>query len=328
MIGEEARQDLVSKEMSHVLRVHQKTWEAQGITSVTLVHPEGKPLPRWEPGAHLALHLPNGLVREYSLCSDPDDTSRWTVAVLRAPDSRGGSALVHDELPIGSEIVVDGPRNLFGLDEAQRHLLIAGGIGITPIVAMARALEARGADWNLLYTGRSREVMAFVDELSALPAGRVTLHMDDQAEGFADIAGTVQGVDDETLVYCCGPATLMEAVEVNMADTSRLRLERFRAPEPKVDPDVPDGAFDVVINSSGERVHVASDVTVLDALAAAGVDVPSSCTEGICGSCETGVVSGDIDHRDYILTDEEKESGCTMCICVSRCRSAELVLDL
>lgn len=296
---------------------------------MTFVHPEGEALPRWEPGAHLSLHLPNGLVREYSLCSDPDDTSRWSVAVLRVPESRGGSRFIHDELPIGAEILVDGPRNLFQLDgESPRHLLVAGGIGITPIVAMTRALEAKGADWHLLYTGRSRDVMAFVDEISGLPSERVTVHVDDETGGFADISSIVGGVDEQTVVYCCGPATLMEAVEISVPDTSRLRLERFRAPERVATPDAPDGAFDVVVDSTGERVHVGADISILDALAEAGHDVPFSCTEGICGTCETGVISGEIDHRDYLLSDEEKESGETMCVCVSRCRGSELVLDL
>lgn len=319
----------IGSETSQVLRVHQKTWEAKGVTSVTFVHPDGQALPRWEPGAHLSLHLPNGLVREYSLCSDPDDTARWTVAVLRVPDSRGGSRLIHDELPIGAEVLVDGPRNLFRLDaEKPRHLLVAGGIGITPIVAMTRALQTKGADWHLLYTGRSREVMAFVEEIAGLPADRVTIHVDDEVGGYADIGQAVGGAGDDTIVYCCGPATLMEAVEVSVPDTSRLRLERFRAPEPKAEPDTPDGDFDVVINSTGERIHVGADTSILDALAGVGHDMPFSCTEGICGTCETGVVSGDVDHRDYLLSDEEKEVGATMCICVSRCRSAELVLDL
>lgn len=215
----------IGSESSRVLRVHQKTWEAQGITSVTFVHPQGEPLPRWEPGAHLSLHLPNGLVREYSLCSDPDDTSHWTVAVLRVAESRGGSSLIHDQLPIGEEILVDGPRNLFQLDETKpRHLLIAGGIGITPVIAMTRALQAKGADWHLLYTGRARELMAFVDEIVALPKDRVTVHVDDEVGGFADISTIVGATDDDTLVYCCGPAALMEQVEISIADTERLRL--------------------------------------------------------------------------------------------------------
>lgn len=319
----------IGSETSQVLRVHQKTWEAQGITSVTFVHPEGAPLPRWEPGAHLSLHLPNGLVREYSLCSDPDDTSHWTVAVLRVAESRGGSSLIHDQLQIGEEILVDGPRNLFQLDESKpRHLLVAGGIGITPIVAMTRALQAKGADWHLLYTGRARELMAFIDEIVALPRERVTVHVDDEVGGFADISTLVGETGDDTLVYCCGPAALMEQVEISVPDTARLRLERFRAPEPVANPETPDGAFEVVINSTGDRIPVGAEISILDALAEAGHEVPSSCTEGICGTCETGVISGEIDHRDYLLSDEEKESGCTMCVCVSRCRGPELVLDL
>lgn len=316
------------------LRVHQKRWEAAGITSVTLVDPAGGPLPTWRPGAHLALHLPNGLVREYSLCSDPADSAQWTVAVLRARDSRGGSSLIHDQLPIGAEIDVDGPRNAFRLEEshqgsAPKHYLIAGGIGITPIIAMARELHASGADWSLLYTGRNRAQMAFLDEIGALPAERVHLHVDDEVGRFPDLAGILGAQDPRTIVYCCGPAPLMDAVAAAMPVPDNLRLERFKAPEKVVDPDArADQAFEVVVHSTGQRVPVTADESILDALGTAGFDLPASCMEGICGTCETGVISGEIDHRDYLLTDDEKESGHTMCICVSRCRGAELVLDL
>ncbi|WP_026927708.1 PDR/VanB family oxidoreductase [Granulicoccus phenolivorans] len=316
------------------LRVHQKRWEAAGITSITLVDPAGGPLPTWRPGAHLALHLPNGLVREYSLCSDPADATQWTVAVLRAPDSRGGSSLIHDQLPVGAEIEVDGPRNAFRLEESHRgsepkHYLIAGGIGITPIIAMTRELAARGADWSLLYTGRSRAQMAFLAEVTQLPAERVHVHVDDEEGRFADLTGILGAQDPRTIVYCCGPAPLMDAVAAAMPLPENLRLERFKAPEPVVDPDAEaDHGFDVVVHSTGQRVPVGAEHSILDALADVGVQVPASCMEGICGTCETGVLSGEIDHRDYLLTDEEKESGQTMCICVSRCRGAELVLDI
>ncbi|QNG17496.1 oxidoreductase [Rhodococcus triatomae] len=312
-----------------VLRVHAKTWEAEGVTSVTLVDPTGADLPAWEPGAHLALQLPGGLVREYSLCSDPADRSRWTVAVLRKPDSRGGSSLIHDGLPVGTLLEVDGPRNAFGLDEsASSHVLVAGGIGITPILAMTRRLAERGAQWTLLYTGRSRSSMAFLDEISALPGNRVTVHADDEADGgYPDIAGALAELAPDALVYCCGPESLMTACADVLGDSKQLRIERFKAPDP-IAPVGEESAFDVVLASTGQRIPVGPDTSVLAALENAGVPVESSCTEGICGTCEVGVVKGDVDHRDFLLSPDEHATGSTMFPCVSRCRSAELVLDL
>ena len=312
----------------HVLRVQQKTWEAEGIMSLTLVDPSGKALPTWKPGAHLALHLPNGLVREYSLCSNPHDSTRWTVTVLRTPDSRGGSSYLHESLPVGVQLAVDGPRNAFHLEDGPKHFLIAGGIGITPILPMVRELEERGADWSLLYTGRSRQTMAFLDAVSQLPPNRVHVHVDDENGCYPDLKGMLHAQDPRTLVYCCGPGPLMDAVAAGMEDPSLLRLERFKAPQRVVPEDETDDAFDVILQSTGERIPIAPDESVLDALEAAGVPVESSCTEGICGTCETRVVSGDVDHRDFLLTPEEHQAAGTMMICVSRCRSRELVLDL
>lgn len=309
------------------LRVQQKTWEADGVISLTLTDPSGTGLPTWKPGAHLALHLPNGLVREYSLCSDPADRSRWTVAVLRTPDSRGGSTYIHDLLPVGGLLEVEGPRQNFALDTAARHILIAGGIGITPILSMVRELHRAGANWTLLYTGRSRPAMAFLDEIGALPADRVTIHADDAVAGrYPDLAGLLGDIDSETVAYCCGPESLMTACSEALADPGQLRIERFKAPEP-ITTGV-DTAFDVVLATSGRRIPVAPEVSVLSALQNAGVHVESSCTEGICGTCEVGVVKGDVEHRDFLLSPAEQQSGGTMFVCVSRCRSAELVLDL
>lgn len=314
---------------TRTLRVQQKSWEAAGVTAITLVDPTGADLPGWEPGAHLALHLPNGMVREYSLCSDPADLRWWTVAVLRKPDSRGGSSHIHDALPVGSLLEVDGPRNAFALEEtAAQHILVAGGIGITPIISMVRGLEQRERPWRLLYTGRSRSTMAFLDEIAQLPADRVTVHADDESDGrYPDIAGLLADLPPTALVYCCGPEPLMDACGAALADPSRLRLERFKAPEP-VASTTPDDEFDVVIATTGQRVRVGATTSVLDALNDAGISVASSCTEGICGTCEVAVVKGDIDHRDFVLGSAEQESGTTMLPCVSRCRSAELVLDL
>ncbi len=310
-----------------ILRVQQKTWEADGITSVTLVDPAGTPLPCWEPGAHIALHLPGGLVREYSLCSDPQDQTRWTVAVLRAEQSRGGSTLVHDRLSVGAEIAVEGPRNAFALDpDAREHVLVAGGVGITPIVAMMRRLHRDGRPWRMLYAGRSRQTMAFVDEVAA-HTNSTTIHADDEQGGLPDLADALGGAQAGTVVYCCGPAPLIDAVAAHVPDGATLRTERFAAPVATT-PTSEDTAFDVVLDRTGQRVSVGPDTSVLDALLDAGVDIPSSCTEGICGTCEVGVIKGDVDHRDFLLSETEHAANTTMFPCVSRCRSAELVLDL
>lgn len=310
------------------LRVQQKTFEAEGVTSVTLVDPTGADLPPWTPGCHIALSLPGGLVREYSLCSDPADTSRWTVAVLRTPDSRGGSIAVHERLHIGETIEVAGPRDNFSLDpDAERHALVAGGVGITPILAMVRELEARGADWHLLYAGKSRSSMAFLDDLAALAPERVRIHADDEVGSLPDLAGFLGAQPAGTTAYACGPAPLLAACEAVLPEGCRLRVERFSAPAP-VAREGEEHAFEVVIASTGARIPVDEHTSVLDALLDAGLDVPSSCTEGICGTCEVGVVKGDVDHRDFLLTPEEQEAGSAMFVCVSRCRSSELVLDL
>lgn len=314
---------------ARILRVQQKTWESDGVTSVTFADPSGAQLPQWQPGSHLSLHLPNGLIREYSLCSDPLDLTSWTVAVLRTPDSRGGSQLVHDGLPVGSLLKVEGPRNNFALDPAARYVLVAGGIGITPIISMARELQSAGMDWSLLYTGRSRATMAFLPEIMALPRERITIHADDEANGsYPDLAAAVGALSSDALVYACGPEPLLKAVAGAMKDEAQLRIERFKAPEKVVVAEQSESAFDVVCNSTGQRIPVGPDVSVLDALNDAGIDVPSSCAEGICGTCETRVISGDVEHRDFLLTQAEQAANKSMFVCVSRCRSAELILDL
>lgn len=311
------------------LRVQQKKWESDGVTSVTFADPSGAPLPQWQPGSHLSLHLPNGLIREYSLCSDPLDATSWTVAVLRAPDSRGGSQHVHDALPVGALLTVEGPRNNFQLEDATQYVLVAGGIGITPIISMARQLHAAGAEWSLLYTGRSRASMAFLPEIDTLPQDRITIHADDEANGnYPDLAAAVGTLSPDALVYACGPEPLLKAVAGAMQDEAQLRIERFKAPEKVAVPVESESGFDVVCNSTGQRIPVGPDESVLDALNNAGIDVPSSCTEGICGTCETRVISGDVEHRDFLLTQAEQVANKSMFVCVSRCRSAELILDL
>jgi len=310
------------------VRLRSLTWEAEGVLSLELVDPDGGVLPAWEPGAHLDVHLPGGTVRQYSLCSEPRDRSRYRVAVLREPAGRGGSALVHTSLRPGELLTVRGPRNHFSLAPSPRYVFIAGGIGITPILAMVREAERSGADWKLLYGGRTRASMAFTAELSAY-GDKVVLAPQDEC-GLLPLTAWLGARQPETNVYCCGPEGLLAAVEALClehwpADT--LHVERF-APKPRdVAADGDDQPFEVVCQASGQRLEVKPDCSIMETLRQAGIEVPSSCEEGICGTCETGVIEGVPDHRDSILSDEERAAGRTMFICVSRALSPRLVLD-
>ncbi|WP_369274683.1 2Fe-2S iron-sulfur cluster-binding protein [Streptomyces sp. R11] len=312
------------------LVVDRREFAAEGVLALTLRHPLGEQLPAWEPGAHIDVVLGPELERQYSLCSDPADRTAWRIAVLREPDARrgsprpkagGGSAHVHEQVGQGDKVRVRGPRNHFRLEPAPRYLFIAGGIGITPILPMLAAAEAAGAEWTLLYGGRTRRSMAFAEELR--PYGeRVTVAPQDEC-GLLDLA-VLDAVATGTLVYCCGPGPLLDAVEAR-CPSGVLRVERFQAKEQPVGED---GEFDVELAQSGLTLTVAPGVSVLDTVRAAGVEVLFSCTEGTCGTCETDVLDGTPDHRDSVLTREEQESGETMMICVSRCRGKRLVLDL
>ncbi|RZU23537.1 PDR/VanB family oxidoreductase [Streptomyces sp. BK239] len=295
---------------------------ADGVLALTLRHPLGEPLPVWEPGAHVDLVLAPGLERQYSLCGDPADRSAWRVAVLREPAGRGGSAYVHEELAPGHRVRVRGPRNRFALRPAPRYRFIAGGIGITPILPMLAAAETAGAEWTLLYGGRSRKSMAFTSELARY-GDRVTL-VPQEESGLLDLAPVLDGLPEGALVYCCGPGPLLDAVE-KRCPPGVLHVERF---QPEEQPPGERAEFEVELARSGRTVTVAADVSVLDAVRAAGVEVLFSCTEGTCGTCETDVLEGAVDHRDSVLTAQEREAGETMMICVSRCRGKRLVLDL
>ncbi|MFE7890046.1 PDR/VanB family oxidoreductase [Streptomyces sp. NPDC057412] len=304
------------------LVVERAEFAADGVLVLLLRHPQGGALPAWEPGAHVDLLLGPGLERQYSLCGDPADRTRWRIAVLREPAGRGGSAHVHERLGTGEKVRVRGPRNHFRLEPARAYRFVAGGIGITPILPMLAAAEAAGAEWSLLYGGRTRRSMAFTAELAAY-GGRVTLAPED-ACGLLDLGPVLDGLPEGTLVYCCGPGPLLDAVE-ERCPPGALRVERF---QPKEQPARADGEFDVELACSGLTVTVRPGVSVLDAVRAAGVEVLYSCTEGTCGTCETDVLDGTPDHRDSVLTAEEQASGETMMICVSRCRGRRLLLDL
>ncbi|PPS72395.1 MULTISPECIES: PDR/VanB family oxidoreductase [Streptomyces] len=304
------------------LVIERREFAADDVLALTLRHPLGEPLPAWEPGAHVDVLPAPGLERQYSLCGDPADRSAWRIAVLRERPGRGGSAHVHEQLGEGGKVRVRGPRNNFRLEPAPRYRFVAGGIGITPILPMLAAAEATGADWTLLYGGRTRGSMAFVEELGRY-GDRVTIAPEDES-GLLDLPSVLNDVPEGTLVYCCGPGPLLDAVEAR-CPSGVLRVERFRPKEQESDGGT---AFEVELAQSGRTLTVAPEVSVLDAVRAAGIEVLYSCTEGTCGTCETDVLDGEPDHRDSVLTEDERAAGETMMICVSRCRGKRLVLDL
>jgi ferredoxin-NADP reductase len=299
---------------------------AHDVVAVALTRPDGEALPDWTPGAHVDLVLDDGITRQYSLCGRTSDTHSWRIAVLRSPDSRGGSEAVH-HLTEGATVRVRGPRNHFPVVASPHYLFIAGGIGITPLVPMIDEAEAVGADWQLFYGGRSRTSMAFADELVARHGSRVHLVPEDE-QGRLDLEGILRDPKPQILVYACGPEPLLAAVEERCAawHPGSLHLERFSARPTSEGTD--ESTFEVVLQRSGKTLPVPPDKSVFEVVRAAGVSVLGSCLEGICGTCETGVIDGEIEHRDSVLDDEERESNEVMMICVSRCRSARLTLDL
>ncbi|UUN25153.1 PDR/VanB family oxidoreductase [Streptomyces sp. FIT100] len=305
------------------LTVHRMTWEADGVLSVELVHPDGKPLPAWTPGAHIDVHV-GGVIRQYSLCGDPRDAGTYRIGVLDEPASRGGSRYVHTQLRPGRSLTVSEPRNHFALEDAAGYLFVAGGIGITPLLAMAREAARRGAGWRMVYGGRSRASMAFTGELAGLD-GEVGLVPQDE-HGHLDLDAALAELAGDTLVYCCGPEPLLAAVEAR-CPTGQLRLERFAAPVVERGGDA-DAAFEVECRTSGLTLTVGPGTSILEAAEDAGLSVDSSCRDGICGSCETQVLAGTPDHRDFLLSEAEHSASATMMICVSRCASGRLVLDL
>ncbi|HWJ08875.1 MAG TPA: cytochrome P450/oxidoreductase [Nocardioides sp.] len=308
------------------LKVAARREVADGIVELTLVDPSGGRLPSWSAGAHVDLVLDASLTRQYSLCGSAADESSWKVGVLLDPRSRGGSAYVHESLGEGSTVRVRGPRNHFPLVASPRYLFIAGGIGITPILAMIEAAEASGAAWTLLYGGRSRASMAFLDRLE--DDERVTIWPQDE-KGLLDLATALGTPQPDTLVYCCGPGALLDAVEEGCATwpDGSLHLERFAAKKVDAPEDALD-TFEVECSRSGVTVTVSEGVSIFDAVEKAGVDVIGSCMEGICGTCETDVLDGTPDHRDSVLTRREREGGGTIMTCVSRSLSKRLVLDV
>lgn len=313
------------------VRIARKTREALDICSFELVAVDGGALPPFTAGSHIDVHLDGGLVRQYSLCNLPRETHRYVIAVLREPASRGGSRAMH-ELQLGQELLVSEPRNHFALaPAASHHLLLAGGIGITPILCMAERLAEQGGDFVLHYCTRSAERAAFLQRLRTSSfAPRIRVHHDDgPVDQKLDIAAAVAAPSASSHLYVCGPAGFMDAVlgtarAAGWTETA-LHREYFAGSAMKA---TDDGGFEVQLASSSVVIRVAADQTVAAALAAAGVNVPLSCEQGVCGTCLTRVIEGIPDHRDLYLTDEERARGDQFTPCCSRAKSPRLVLDL
>ncbi|MBF9033236.1 2Fe-2S iron-sulfur cluster binding domain-containing protein [Rhodobacterales bacterium HKCCE2091] len=315
------------------VRVKQMRHEADTVLSVEFETLDGSPMPAVAPGAHVDVILTPDLRRSYSLTRAlPGDDTTCTVAIHRDPASKGGSSHVHEKLRVGDRIRLSRPKNNFPLhDGPEKSVLIAGGIGITPILAMIRSLTEAGRDWHLHYAARKRSAAAFLAEIEDCAdrsggKGAVTTHFDDEAGGaLIDIAG-ILAAESEAHFYCCGPEPMLAAYEAAARDVpkDRVHVEYFSATEEAAR----EGGFDVVLNRSGKTLHVEPGKTILDVLIANKVMVPFSCTEGTCGTCETVVIEGRPDHRDAILSDEERQKSETMMVCCSGSKSAKLVLDL
>ncbi len=300
----------------------------QDVVSLRLAAPDGRVLPPWRPGAHLDLELPSGRLRQYSLCGDPADVRAYRVAVRRIPEGGGGSVEAHDALPVGSPIVVRGPRNAFpfavpghGSPAARLHF-VAGGIGITPILPMARLAHRLGIEWTMVYTGRGRDTLPFLDEIAGF-GDRVVVRTDDE-HGLPDAAALLPGVGPDTAVYCCGPVPMITVIAETVREMPYVELhsERFSPP-----PIVNGKPFEIQFASTGEVLEVGADRSALDTILQARPDRPYSCRQGFCRTCKIRVLAGETDHRDTVLTAAEREAG-EMLVCVSRADGGRLVLDL
>ncbi|MDB5875439.1 MAG: Vanillate O-demethylase ferredoxin subunit [Ramlibacter sp.] len=304
--------------------------EARDVVKLTLRRPDGDHLPGFTPGSHIDLFLPNGLTRQYSLVNDCRDPSRYEIAVSKAIASRGGSSCVHEQLRQGGLVEISAPRNNFALQPGHDTFqFIAGGIGITPILSMIRHCQSQGWKWNLLYLARTRAHAAFQDELLALGQERVRFHFDDEARALFDFSAPSFAVDPGVPIYCCGPTPVMNAVDrfSQGRPDNPAYFEWFSPPAEAVTRQ-PATDFKVKLQRSGQVYAVPESKSILEVLEENGYELSCSCREGMCRTCETTVLEGVPDHRDYVLSKGEREAGRTMMVCVSRARSEMLVLDL
>lgn len=305
------------------LVVSQVRAESDDVVSLRLVDPLGHELPRWQPGAHLDLLLPSGKMRQYSLCGDPSDRCSYRIAVRRLDNGNGGSLEVHRALQPGNRVLARGPRNAFPFITTEPYLFVAGGIGITPILPMVRTAARRGADWRLVYTGRSRESMPFLDELADPAPHRIWIRPDTEYGIPASGAELLEHAPERATAYCCGPIPMITGVRVDLPGSrvAALHFERFSAP-----PVVGGSPFRVYLARSGNTVHVPADRTALSAIREQKPDVPYSCQQGFCGTCKTRVLAGEVEHRDHVLSQKERDAN--MMICVSRAAGDRVELDL
>ena len=312
--------------------VARKQSEAEDICAFELVRQDSGPLPAFSAGSHVDVHLPGGITRQYSLCNDPAESHRYLIGVLRDPTSRGGSEAMHTLVNEGDTLTISAPKNHFPLaHDARRSLLLAGGIGGTPILCMAERLSEAGAEFEMHYCTRSPSRTAFRQRIQASRfASLVQFHFDDgAAEQKLDLPALLGTPVAGTHLYVCGPKGFMDAVLCTARakgwPEAQLHYEFFSAEPAKLETD---DSFEVMLASSGKVVKVAKDQTVVQALGAAGVEVQTSCEQGVCGTCLTRVISGEPDHRDMYLTPEEQAANEQFLPCCSRARSAMLVLDL
>ncbi|WP_424263602.1 PDR/VanB family oxidoreductase [Castellaniella sp.] len=315
------------------VRVTAKRQVAQDTICLELSPLDQAGLPAFLPGAHIDVHAPGGLIRQYSLLNDCTRHAHYRIGVLREAQSRGGSVALHDRVQVNDILQISAPRNRFALVPATRSLLFAGGIGVTPLLCMARQLQAQGADFALHYSSRTRARAAFLDEAQALSAARVHAYFDDDPTQVLDAAAVLAGADAQTHLYVCGPAGYIDFVcaQARAAgfDDTRIHVEHFAldaADRPAItDQDV---AFQVQLASTGEIFDIPADESITSALDRQGVFIPVSCEEGICGTCLTGLQGGIPDHRDTYLTDGEHAANDQFTPCCSRAKTPMLILDL
>ena len=305
--------DLVVREVAH---------PATGILSIKFGKPDGSVFPTWLPGSHITLHLPNGMKRQYSLCGDATERNLLQISVLNSPDSRGGSKWIHENVKVGTELKVSGPNNHFELEPANKYFFVAGGIGITPIKSMVESLPAN-RNWQLLYLGRSRSTMAFAQELENQFGSKVIVHAEDERRTRADLNSYLGNFDGQ--VYTCGPETLLTAL-TELVPAERLHFERFSAVDRSSEFVALD--YEVELKRSGQKFEVKSNQNLLRQISKHGGSVISSCGEGVCGTCEVRVLAGEPMHLDSVMSDSDKDEIGVMYPCVSRSRSAKLVLDI
>jgi ferredoxin-NADP reductase len=316
---------LEEKNNTHLVRLNSITFEANDVLLFELTALNGQPLKSFSAGSHIDIYLPNGLIRQYSLCNSPLEDNRYVVGVKKDPHSRGGSNFMHDELRVGTELKISWPRNNFELSKDVNHtVLIGGGIGVTPLVSMAHELSAKNRSWQLFCSFKRRSEITLVNQFQS---DNVRLHIDEESEnGFMDIASILKNAPIGSHFYCCGPEPMLNHfIEVSKSiDSSRIHFEYFKPVALESAGEI----FEVKLHKTKKSYWVKSDQTILQVLQKNGISAPGSCEQGICGTCETHVIDGIPDHRDVLLSAEERASNQVMMICCSRSLSPSITLDL